>query len=155
LDQGGGAVFSNGSPLEIRACTFAANAAQDRGAALYCYGSGAAPTVDHSIMAFHEGAAAVYTYLDSAPPTLSCCDVFGNARGDWVNRIADQAELRGNFSEDPLFCDAAGGVWTLHAGSPCAPPGITDCGLVGALGVGCDTVAIKPSTWARVKEAYR
>ncbi|MFN8177514.1 MAG: right-handed parallel beta-helix repeat-containing protein [bacterium] len=159
LGDGGGAVYSVwtfAASLPIRNCTLVGNSAQDRGAALYCTGAGAVATLDHTIVAFNEGGEAVYTYLDSPPPTLSCCDLFGNAYGDWTRGIADQATLRGNFSADPLFCDAAGGVWTLHSTSPCAPPGITGCGVVGALEVGCGgAVSVEPFTWARIKGAYR
>ena len=154
LDAGGGAIWSYHSAAQIRNCTLVANTAQGRGAALLCSGA-SAPTVDRSIMAFNEGGAVVWVYLNDRLPTLSCCDLFGNENGDWVHQIADQAGLRGNFSADPLFCDAAGGTWTVRSDSPCAPPGVTGCGLVGALDVGCATVSIQPSTWARIKGVYR
>jgi hypothetical protein len=68
---------------------------------------------------------------------LTCCDVYGNAGGDWVGYIADQAGINGNFSADPLFCDTANGDLHIFNASPCAPAN-NSCGvLIGALDVGC------------------
>ena len=47
------------------------------------------------------------------------------------------------------------GDFTVQKYSPCAPPGVTDCGLVGALGVGCGPVAVEALSWAKIKEQYR
>ena len=66
--------------------------------------------------------------------------------------------LRGNFSADPLFCDAAAGDFTLSSQSPCLPgnhPDGADCGLIGAFGQGCGTVSVQPSSWGAIKEMYR
>lgn len=153
LDMGGGGLYSFSSEAQVLGCTFVENTTIDRGAALYCTGP-TSPTVVATILAFNEGSAAVFTYLASAPPTLSCCDLFGNEFGDWVGRIADQATLRGNFAADPLFCPSAA-TWSIQSGSPCAPPGITGCGLVGAVDVGCGAVAVTPTTWGRIKGAFR
>ena len=55
----------------------------------------------------------------------------------------------GNFSADPLFCDAPHGDCTLDEASPCLDaPG---CGLVGAQGRGCGTSASSLVTWGRIK----
>jgi hypothetical protein len=74
-------------------------------------------------------------------PTLSleCCDLFGNAGGDWVGQIANQYGINGNISEDPLYCDAAAGDLRLQETSPCAPftPPNPECDLIGARPVGC------------------
>jgi len=41
-----------------------------------------------------------------------------------------------NTPDNPLFCDEAGGDFTLSEGSPCAPSG--ECGLIGVEPVACD-----------------
>ncbi len=67
--------------------------------------------------------------------SFRCCDAYGNQSNEMCG-----ADLGGNFSADPLFCDAANGDYTLNAESPCLPghnPGGVDCGLVGAFGQGC------------------
>ena len=67
---------------------------------------------------------------------FSCCDVHGNAGGDWVGCIADQDGINGNFSADPLCCNDEGGDFTLRSDSPCLPgrhPDGEDCGLGGEL----------------------
>jgi hypothetical protein len=91
--------------------------------------------------------------------TLSCCDLFGNAGGDWVVGIADQEGIRGNFAADPLFCDPENGDLTLRSDSPCLPgnhPGGAACGLIGALGEGCaPPTAVERASWGGVKTRFR
>ena len=82
----------------------------------------------------------------------------GNAGGDWIGGIAGQLGVSGNFSADPLFCDPDNGDFTLSSQSPCLPgnhPDGADCGLIGALGQGCDPVSVEPETWAGIKSRYR
>jgi hypothetical protein len=77
--------------------------------------------------------------------TLQCCDVFGNAGGDWVGCVAGQDSINGNFSVDPLFCDLPSNDFTLKDNSPCLPgnhPYDEDCGLIGAWGQGCGEIVI-------------
>ena len=85
--------------------------------------------------------------------TVNCVDTFGNADGDWAGCLAGLEGVNGNFSADPLFCDAGVGDFTLHANSPCAP-GMTACGLVGALPVGCSATAIQSISWGRLKSRF-
>jgi hypothetical protein len=56
---------------------------------------------------------------------------------------------------DPLFCDLPNLDFTLDAHSPYAPGNNPTCGQIGALGVGCGSVAVKAMTWGRVKTLYR
>jgi hypothetical protein len=89
--------------------------------------------------------------------TLTCCDLFGNAGGDWVDPIADQYGIRGNISEDPLFCDPEYGDFRLHENSPCAPftPPNEECDLTGAHPVGCGPTAAQGMTWGAIKARFR
>ena len=76
-------------------------------------------------------------YGAGSTPLLTCCDVYGNAGGDWVGCIASQSGIGGNISLDPLFCDAANGDYGLEGDSPCAPDYNPNCGLIGAWPTGC------------------
>jgi hypothetical protein len=78
----------------------------------------------------------------SPPPLLRlrCNNVWDVAEAVWAG-IPDPTGIDGNTSVDPLFCDPAAGDYTLAANSPCLPgqhPDGYDCGLIGALGEGCE-----------------
>ena len=109
-------------------------------------------TATHTIIAFSTDGEAVY-----CPPgvsvTFDCCDLFGNAGGDWVGGIADQYGLNGNISADPLFCDPENGDFRLQEDSPCAPG--TECDLIGAWPVGCGPTAAEQTTWGGLKARFR
>ncbi len=79
----------------------------------------------------------------SSIPVFSCSDLFGNESGDWIGSLAGQAAQQGNFSLDPLFCNDLGsaGPYGLDEDSPCAPEVNPDCGIVGAMGIGCSNQA--------------
>jgi len=100
---------------------------------------------------------AVYCYDASSTPVLTCCDVYGNAAGDWVGCIADQHSLDGNLSEDPLFCDMYIDDLTLCANSPCLPDS-NDCHvLIGAHDEGCGDCEnpVEMTSWGSIKAMYR
>jgi predicted outer membrane repeat protein len=151
------------SPLELLRCTFSANEG-DLGAVL-CYedgmavltectfhGNSAGPdhgtvtigqstvVMENTILASATAGRAVEC-LSGDPPTLTCCDVFGNAGGDWVGCIAGLLGVDGNICEDPLFCDPPSGDFALQEDSPCAPFSAPnpECDLIGAWPVGCGT----------------
>jgi len=136
-NYGGGIYCENEASPTISSCTIAANGASEGGGGIECYDS-SSPHIANTIIAFSDAQEAVHCGAGSSP-TLSCCDLYGNAGGDWVGQIADQAGTNGNISLDPWFCDLVAGNVMLATGSPCgseeAPPG---CGLIGALGVGCE-----------------
>ena len=94
---------------------------------------------------------------DAASATLACCDVYGNAGGDWIGCIADQYGTSGDFSAGPKFCDSNSGNFMLCENSPCASghhPQGADCGLIGASGVGCGPTAVECTTWGRIKAVF-
>jgi hypothetical protein len=92
--------------------------------------------VENCILSGNTGAAILVSGV--AVPTLSCCDLFGNGGGDWVGAVAPQLGANGNFSGDPLFCSVELPDLGLLPASPCAPANNMECGLVGALPVGCE-----------------
>jgi hypothetical protein len=149
----GGSTVGTGkmSHLHMTGCTFWGNSAPN-GAII---GVGEIDgTIDNTVIAFStEGQAAGGEH----PITLSCCDLYGNAGGDWVGNIADQYGIRGNISEDPLFCDAENGDFTLQCTSPCAPfsPPNEECDLIGAWPVGCGGTPVSESTWGVIKALFR
>ncbi len=135
---GGGAACEDASPQFI-GCTFYGNSAP-AGGGLYAF-AGTAPQLETTIIAASADGEAIGCEDVTAAPTLSCCDLHGNADGDWTDCIADQAGGGGNLSADPLFCDAGDGNFTLRGDSPCAPAHSGGCGRIGAWPVGCDAPA--------------
>jgi hypothetical protein len=114
------------------------------------------PFIDNTIIAYCPSGEAIRC----AAATLTCCDVYGNAGGDYVGCIADQLGINGNFSACPSFCDAGGGDFTLCDESPCLPgnhPDGSDCGLIGAWGEGCvcGPSATESATWGSIKARYK
>jgi predicted outer membrane repeat protein len=93
----------------------------------------------------------------------TACDVYGNEHGDWIETLAEQLDVRGNFWAAPCFCDLAGADFRLCADSWCLPAnnpwgwGIQ----VGSLGAGCAAcdcngpVALQEISWGAAKHLYR
>jgi len=82
-------------------------------------------------------------YSESDSITISYCDAYGNEGGNYIG-LPDQTGTNGNFSADAVFCDAGNFNYALSINSPCAPgnhPNGSSCGLIGALGVGCEIIA--------------
>jgi predicted outer membrane repeat protein len=132
--SGGALRCKSASPL-LRHCTFSRNSAT-AGAGLFLI-AGASPILENCVISFSGQGGAVYSSDGTSVPTLTCCDLFANAGGDWVDRIADQAGTGGNFSADPLFCRPEDDDVRIDENSPCAPAN-NECGqLVGAGEVGC------------------
>ncbi len=124
--------LNDGAPL-LRNCSFVNNDASN--STIFCNLS--SPAIENGILAFDFSGMAIDTD-GSSSPILSCCDLFGNAGGDWVGFVAGQFGTSGNISEDPLFCDVAGANLRLNTDSPCAPThSPPSCDLIGACPVGC------------------
>ena len=112
-------------------------------------------SIDYTIIAGGWGPVPITCSGD--PPVLSCCDVYGNGGGDWVDCIADQYGVRGNICEDPLFCNPAEGDFTIEDCSPCtqySPPN-PECGRIGACPVGCGGSPVIRDTWGGIKSLFR
>ncbi|MCK4415324.1 MAG: hypothetical protein KAY32_17455 [Candidatus Eisenbacteria sp.] len=69
--------------------------------------------------------------------------------------LEGQLGVDGNIWADPLFCDREGGDFRLELGSPCAPEANPDCGVIGALPVGCGPNPIDDRTWGGLKALFR
>jgi hypothetical protein len=141
----GGGVACIWSTLIAGNCTLARN----RGGGIEC-DLGSSAYLDRTIIAFSLEGAALLCHYD-ATATLTCCDVYGNEGGDWIDCIEDQALINGNFHEDPLFCGDTSPDYPLNLrpDSPCAPgnhPYGWDCGLIGACDVGCPPAGVEEET---------
>lgn len=136
------AIGGNSQPV-ITNCTFVGNAAPT-GAVLFndqhSPSCPAIPVFTNCLLAFNTGSPAVVNR--GGNPQFSCTDIYGNPAGDWTGDIASQAAGNGNFSADPLFCDAAAGNWSLKTESPCAPLNNSCHTNIGAFGVGCSDVSM-------------
>ena len=132
----GGAIRCKNSSPSLINCTFVANSAQTGGAIFGLASS--SPYLENCIIAFSGSGESIATADGSSQPLLACCNIFGNAGGDWERAISDQANSEGNLSVDPQFCDPDNLIFTLKAGSPCAPDN-NSCGrLIGALPAECN-----------------
>ena len=148
----GGAVVCDYADIGLVNCTFSDNGADEGGGSVHCWNSD--PVLTNCIIAFSTSGPAVDCDEGTESPVLTCCDLFGNAGGDWVGCISDQAGISNNMSADPLFCDRPGGDFTIDAASPCADAHSPVCGLIGALDVGCDS-PVEAKSWGSIKAMYR
>jgi len=142
---GGGAAGCGDADPCFRRCTFVGNSAGANGAGLSLSCSADA-SLESCIIAFSTSGPAV-TALNQSSATLSCCDLFANAGGDWVGSIASQYGVNGNFALDPLFCDLPAGNLRIDGSSPCLPrnhPHGAQCGVIGAWRVGCPGTGVDP-----------
>jgi predicted outer membrane repeat protein len=152
---GGMRIHGDTSAPIVRNCTFFGNDAVVGGGAIHGEGS---PVFERLIIAWNDGPEPFDWFGDC--PALACCDIYGNAGGDWVGCISDQLGVNGNFSACPSFCNAAGGDFRLCDQSPCLPgnhPYGYDCGIIGAWGEGCicGPSRVETTTWGAVKSLYR
>jgi hypothetical protein len=166
--EGGGIWCWRASPTIIN-CIFSGNVATSAGGGFYC-GGGSAPAI-HNVTFYENGApmgGSMYCIDESRPevhntivaytlygaavavgdayslPDLYCCDLYGNADGDWTGSISNQLGINGNMCLDPLFCfeDNPAQPFTIATSSPCAGLNHPDCGLVGAGDIGCVGAAV-------------
>jgi len=165
-DRGGGICIYHAF-VTFESCTIYGNRASDKGGALFCFRTfqstnpvsliscslvdnkanhgGAVGLVSTAFLSLqsciiaHQDAWSTFDFLEDNVLEMGCCDIFGNRGGDEIPDTA--VDLGDNFSQDPLFCGAAdSGDYGLQPGSPCAAgnhPAGADCGLIGALPVGC------------------
>jgi predicted outer membrane repeat protein len=155
---GGAVYFLDGATPTFTNCTFSGNTStygEEYGGAIYCEDS--SPTLNNTIIAFSNGTAV--SCSGSSSVTISCCCVYGNSGGDWVDCIAGQEGVNGNFWADPQFCGVTGsGNYYLQSDSPCAPgnhPDEMSCGLIGAFPVLCGSVSTREATWGEIKTMYK
>ena len=146
----GGALCAFQSTISAGWCTFSENRSDSAGV-FYGFGNSSI-SMQRSILAFSPTGPAIACGFEGTAD-LICCDVFGNAGGDWVGCLEAQNGVHGNFAADPLFCDPPNGDFTLARGSLCASENSPfGCGPVGAWPVGCD---VPRQEWLPMIEALR
>ena len=156
----GGAVYCEEmTHLYISRSTLVSNAAVGHGGGLYATVN-SDPNLVMCIVAFGTDGEAAYADGAGSEISLSCCDLYGNAEGDWVGSIAPQEGVDGNFAADPLFCELSSDHPNIEGCSPCMAgyhPDGHDCGsYIGAYNVGCACgEATEPATWGAVKALYK
>lgn len=143
------------SPAIVTQCTFAYNSSEGSGGNVWILGEqDMRNTITNTIIAYSMNGEGIAGYI-GASAALSCCDVYGNADGDYDGvHIQDQTGMNGNISEPPLFCDESSDDYTIDAQSPCAPDNNDCLTLMGSQRVGCGT-PIETTSWSRLKDAYR
>ena len=139
----GGGMYCHSSSVTSTNCTLGGNGNPWTG--YHCYGGGlylvhGSMSMENCIIAFSSGSNAVDGV--DCDPSMLCCDIYGNEYGDWVDCIADQTNINGNFSADPQFCDAASSDFSIHTSSPCAALNNACNALIGAIGVGCASCCV-------------
>jgi len=153
-DWGGAFLVGQADPSWMN-CTFYANAGAMQGGSLWV-SEWAICDLQNTIIAFSTAGPAIY--VDGGGElSMSCCDLYGNAGGDWTDDIVHLYGTSGNISLDPQFCDAAGGNLELSETSPCAPfsePN-PECDLIGAYPVGCGPTPTPIESWGRIKTLFR
>ena len=157
---GGGVSCRGSTSATLTNATFYDNVSAS-GSGLYCTEQSSA-TLTNCIIAFGGESSSAVECGGAGSAALSCSNVYGNGGGDWVDCIAGQGTVNGNFSADPLFCRAELGDLTLYANSPCLPgnhPDGGDWGLIGAWGAGCPATGIAENTeqtsWGMIKAMFR
>ncbi|MDP6350289.1 MAG: FlgD immunoglobulin-like domain containing protein [Kiritimatiellia bacterium] len=139
--NGGGiaAVTING---QILFCTIVGNEASGSGGGiLYFYDTDDGGAISNTIIAFSAAGDAVHCWAPNTIMDIDCCDVYGNAGGDYVDCITMQQAQNGNLELDPQFCDYGNDDFTLMDTSPCLAPNNSCAAQIGALGLGCTLVA--------------
>jgi len=152
----GGGIACDQSTPTIRHCTLVDNEASATGGGIW-YTYDVTMRIENTIVAFRREGGGIPEFPNTGHPSelsIGCCDVFGNAEGDYTGELDDQTGISGNFSSNPLFCDIAGGDFTIAENSPCLPgnhPYGYDCDLIGAYGQGCGVVSVNDGAMASVK----
>ena len=154
IAEGYGGGLSLGSNTSVATNATVARNVAPNGSGVSC-SANSEPRILNSIIAFNEPSAGVWYSESVGLLTILCCDIYGNAGGDWVGCIEGLVGVDGNLCADPLFCGAESGDFSIDSTSPCAPANGPECGLIGALGVGCETTAVRPATWGAIKSMYR
>lgn len=144
----GGAANFQCAPF-ISNCTFYGNGIDNdapniRGAAIAFASSGTATMVRTIVANSHVFGdvpdAGSVACLGIAGVQVLCCNVDGTTgTGDWVGCLAGQYGVNDNISEDPLFCSAASGDFSL---ANISPSNTATCGRQGAYGVGCTSTGV-------------
>ncbi|MCK4413438.1 MAG: right-handed parallel beta-helix repeat-containing protein [Candidatus Eisenbacteria sp.] len=131
------------STLELHDCTLGDNSKELSTGSAISLTNTSSTVAENTIIAMNKGQAVECDGTSSA--TFTCCDVYGNADGDWIGCIAGQEGVDGNISEDPEFCGEfhPESPYTLQDTSPCAAENNPGCGQIGAWPIGCTIIHVE------------
>lgn len=149
----GGALRAQESHVSLSGCTLVWNKAQT-GGGLYLFITDYT-ALNNCLIAFSTDGHAIHCAQYCGTLQLTCCDLFGNADGDWTSYIVGQLGQAGNVWVDPLLCGTFGSMdFTLDSDSVCLPTN-NACGvLIGAWLEGCGSVGVEATNWGRIKSLY-
>jgi predicted outer membrane repeat protein len=151
----GGAIYLNEVSPTIRNNTLSENRGVLSGSGIVCYGPGAQPLIENTIIAYGRGTGSSAFAIHCAKggmPTVTCSDIYGNEDGDTICGI----DGGGNFSSDPAFCGELGtGNLLLQSDSPYLGANNSCGALIGALSIGCGATAVHETTWGLIKARFR
>lgn len=133
--SGGGIGNYESSPTLLN-CTVTGCHADSHGGGIYA-GTNSYPILINTIAVFSTGGEGVYGTIGFSGATVTCCDVYGNAAGEYGGSISNQTGINGNISADPLFCDAGGSNFGLQGISPCLAANNSCAVQIGYLGQAC------------------
>jgi hypothetical protein len=150
---GAGSFHLAGTAPVFTSCTFRDNSVTISGGTIRS-GDSASPSFDRCVLSLASYGSAVDCVDAGSVPTFECCDIYGNAGGDWTGCIASQASANQNLSVNPGFCVSGTTDFTIQDLSPCAAAN-NPCGLIGASGVGCVDNPTIHMTWGRLKASFR
>ena len=121
------------------------------GSAVRTANSARSHTIRNCVFGLNMAGPAVYGSSDGSAADGDCNVFWQNPAGDYFRY------LQGSNDQfvDPEFCDIPNDDYTVRSTSPCAEENSPDCGQIGAYGVGCGTVSVAPTTFGRIKAAYR
>lgn len=110
------------------------------------------PVIERNIIAFTTKGGGVRCDPRSTPVIRNNL-AWSNVGGDGLAGCQDWLSFPGNLIANPLFCDAAGGVFTLAANSPALSH---PAGVLGAFsGAGCPAqTPVVPTTWSSIKARF-
>ncbi|MBD3366580.1 MAG: T9SS type A sorting domain-containing protein [Candidatus Eisenbacteria bacterium] len=123
-DNGGSGISLASSDTDVTNCTIAGNTSDGLSMA-----NESGNVVRDNIVASNGGYGIT---CSSSTPDNSYNDVWGNSSGNYDGCSAGT----GSISDDPDFCDAASGDYSVHASSPTLGTGFGGLDM-GALGIGC------------------
>ena len=148
-----GAIVCCSASPEIINNTITNNVIFERGAGIYV-DIDSSPKIFNNIISdntleYHNFRDCYAAGIDTENPSISISwnNIFNNKGADYIG-IPDQTGINGNISVDPMFCDPENRVFSINRMSPCLPgnhPSGEDCGLIGALGQGCDYIVSAPT----------
>lgn len=133
----GGAIRCKSASPTITNCTMVKNSSAMVGGGIFLI-AGSSPNLNYCIISHSTMGEAVFVSGGDCEPVFACCNIYGNAGGDWTDDIYVQAFINGNGSADPLYCNPDGGDFRLQPESPCAPANNSCNALIGAGEVGCE-----------------